>query len=218
MGWFRIVVDTNNFATFFSFGDGAGNDYILQTDADGTTLIAFTPGFAPITGSALPVGQWFHLTFRNQGAGATDMEAFLDGISDIVTTSSAAPTSSLWEIGQDPFDEPLNGNCADVKIWDDALSDAEILAEVNSWTPVRWDSLVGFYPLFTPSDVFELSGDGNNLTANGTLTQADNPPLGPAFSFDLPPVTVEAAAAGGSFHRRPHFNSQPWHRDRWRFD
>lgn len=173
MGWFRIVTDRNDYTAFF----GAGDNRLLGTDSDGTTLL-FYDGAVEFTSTNLTVGTWYHLTLTlSSDASGGAFVAYLNGALSMNGNTSAADSGTTMYVANDAYGEWLNGNVAHVKLWSAALSAAEVQQEMYTVVPARSDNLVGWYPLDTHTDVSDWSGGGSNWTANGTLTTEDNPPV-----------------------------------------
>jgi hypothetical protein len=95
------------------------------------------------------------------------------------TTSSTGftgpNTAASVRIGNDTFPEPFNGRIAGVKIWNAALSAAELELERWTYSPVRTADLWAWYPLDGTSTA-DASGNGHTLTAGGSLTTEAGPP------------------------------------------
>ncbi len=178
MAWVRLVVDTNSFSAIFHYGrnDTTADDeeMWLQTNTDGTTLNLDVPGASIVLGSALTVGTWYHLAVVKSGTAYT---AYLNGTSDITATGNA-PTSARLDVMNDQWVEQLNGRMCAVKIYEAALTQAEILNEMRSYRPKRTANLYGWWPMLSAGDgAVDYSGNGRDWTVGGTLTTEDGPPV-----------------------------------------
>lgn len=69
----------------------------------------------------------------------------------------------------------INGRRWNIKVWDRALSDAELLIESQYKRPMFPSSLNLWIPLDSSSDTNDKSGNGRNPTVSGTLTTQDGP-------------------------------------------
>lgn len=173
MGWFRIVTDRNAVSTLLVAGDRR----ILVTGTNGTTL-RFYDGVSYYSGTDLTVGTWYHLTLTIADDSYGTCIAYVNGVEDINRAFAGATDSgSMMVLGNNGIDQRLDGNIAHVKMWSAVLSVDEIQQEMHSVVPVRTANLDSWYPLDLHSDMVDWSGNGNTLTAYGTLTTEDNPPV-----------------------------------------
>lgn len=178
MAWFKISVDRNTFSSALVLKHATAGGYSIGTDIDGTTHSLFLTG-GNVNGTALTVGTWYHTAFVIDGTSTGNFKGYLNGVLDITT---GATTGSLSEIRLATRvvggSEWLNGCLAAVKIYDAALTAAEINAERFQIAPMRWENLNSFFPLFTAADAAtDYSGYGRNLTVAGTLATEDAPPI-----------------------------------------
>lgn len=181
--WVRLDVDRNTSSSMFTVDDGGSNYWYLGTaSTDGTTLVIDVGGVGAInSGVSLTVGTWYFVAITydgtssgvlyNAAATATSIASTSGTIGDPVTASAST------HIGNDGFDEWLQGTMTGVKVWAAQLTAAEIEAERWSILPRRTVGLTAFYPLTDPSTV-DYSGNGNTLTSGGTPTHTDGPPVG----------------------------------------
>lgn len=188
MAWVLIVVDRNDYSSFFTIGTSISTGFrYLGTDADGTTLL-LDAGYITGTGASLNVGQWYHVAMVEDGAGNTVI-AYLNGVANIgpLTQTAARQTNTLYA-GNNAFSEFLNGRVAYVKAWTAILTESEIQVEMQTIAPRRTANLWGWWPLFpgAAERVVDYSGNGRNWTANGTLNDEDPPPVGWGGAVLLP--------------------------------
>lgn len=188
MGWFRIVVDRNDYGSFIAYGTAAGSYHAVGLDLDGTTLQIYNGGSGG-SGMALTVGTWYHIAMTSDG---TTLRAYVNGVQS-TSIGYRAPGAKFW-IGGDPEGFWFNGNVAGIKIYDAVLSAAEIAAEMHSYRPLRLANINAWYPCFagTSERLRDYSGNGRDWTAGGTLTDEDGPPLtwgGPVIMIPFVPVS-----------------------------
>jgi len=112
---------------------------------------------------------------------------FLDGIQEATAADLGNVSNARLWIGNDKFDEPFDGRVAAVKIWEAALTADELRQERWSYAPRRTANLWACYSIIdlAPGNFgLDMSGNGRDLTANGTLTYEDGPPITWGFGGD----------------------------------
>ncbi|HQW90835.1 MAG TPA: LamG domain-containing protein, partial [Nitrospira sp.] len=176
MAWVYITTDRNDYTVFF----GLGSNELIGTGGDGTTLLHYD-GTMERTGSNLSTGTWFHLAYVSNGdALANGFTVYLNGAADITyTVRSLTSAGTNMYLGNDEYSEWLNGRMAHVKIWNVALTAAEIQQEMYSSRPQRFTNLWSWLPMIESGSGrnSEWSSSGNTWTANGTLADEDGPPV-----------------------------------------
>lgn len=173
--WGKIAVDRNAFSTFVQL---TGSGLHLQTDGGGTdvgvwdeVVAGFTTALVPLT-----VGKWYHLGYSVRGpSGFLYVRAEDSPTPTIHTFTGAARTLTDLHVGDNTFDEWLNGNTFTLKAWTAGLSSDELLAESRQVMPRRWEDLEGFWPFVTASPA-DYSGRGRNLSAGASATTEASPP------------------------------------------
>jgi hypothetical protein len=192
MAWVQIATDRNSYSTFFYTNDTDNEQFVVQTDASGTRLGCYIYDNA-VTGTDLTVGTWYHLAVTWDGSSA---RVYLNGTLDITNTATGSDWTQVW-LGRSTsfWDEPLNGNIAHVKAWNATLSQSEISAERYVINAVRTSNLIGQWP--TPEGANranDTSGNGNNFTLNGTITDYANPLVNGVSVAALGSLTGSSAA------------------------
>jgi len=134
------------------------------------------------SGITLSTSAWCHVAFIGDYhvIGTPFWRTYVNGVAGAtVNTTTASSTGGLW-IGNDSgLVSGFGGRIADVAVWNDWLTPAEIAAlaqgvrpgNIRSASLQRWYSLDG---INSPEP--DLSGFGNNGTLTGT-TNAAGPPL-----------------------------------------
>ena len=130
------------------------------------------------TGVAVSTGTWYHAVCTYNG---TTIEAFIDGASigtKTVTVNTALSSAGEVAIGRLPDPQGgnyyyLNGQVADVRIYDVALSAANVKelyddSKVIIPSGVSQASLIGWWPLTEGAGTLCYDGSGNGRT--GTIT------------------------------------------------
>lgn len=181
--WARRQVDTNAYGNLIELlTSGAGAGISLGLLGNGDTLA--TTNYIVDGGSlgTMANGAWWFaaLTQNGTGAGALIGYGAIATAASLTTASQSGVsfTEATLNIGNNAAGDVFNGDMAYVKIWTAVLTQAELEAERWSAWPCRWTNLHAFYPLFTnASQTIDYSGGALTLTAAGTTTQADNPPV-----------------------------------------
>lgn len=181
-GWAVLDVDRNGYAAICSVEDGLTNAVTTQnlvTDADGTTIRIFSGGDFSAGSFAPGVGVPFFWSMTATSTGANGVTARLRTVSQNTLSSfsrvgiSYTPTHVF--IGNDSYSEWWNGRVWNVKQWNRALTEAELLVESYYARPMFPASLNFWWPLHNASDTADRSGNGRNPTVGGTLTTEDGP-------------------------------------------
>jgi hypothetical protein len=132
-------------------------------------------GVGPLTVSAQT---WYRVaavvsgatvTFYRSAAGAALGSA---SVGDF--TTPASPTT--WHLGDDPYDDWLDGRVAALKVWNAALTAAEVEAELAQYMPRRTANLIRWHP-FLRAETVDYSGSGNALSGGTGTTTEDGPPI-----------------------------------------
>jgi hypothetical protein len=201
MGWFKISVDRNAFSCFYNFGHATNSlaVYTIETLADGTTL-SFYDGDTTTNGSALTVGTWYHIATAVAGTGAGQALTYLNGVLDITAAGDVDPTADKLWVGNDIDVEFLNGCAAAIKIWNVALTGAEVAAEMWQYTPVRITNLNAWHPMLAANVAGLIDDQSTNQrtwTQGGSLASESGPPI-PWRRYKRKASFKSAAAAGAA--------------------
>lgn len=147
-------------AAIFASAQSSGTNEQLQT---------LTPGD----------GLWRHVAVRiTQGPGQLNTQGFVGGVllgANFASTDTADTSASI-ACGSSGLAAPAC-SIAHWRIWEDALSDAEILAESQSLVPVRTANLWADYRFESGALDVDSSGNSRSLTANGTPVFVADPTL-----------------------------------------
>lgn len=190
--WGRIAVDRNDYSNFVSVQVDDSRKVSLTLDSDGTTLRAFDGGLAGPTGIGLTVGTWYAMAAV---VNSTTCDLYAGTSPYSLSTSSGAfgpvaGTVNQMLLGNNAFGFYLDGDLANVKLYNAALSAAEVSAGLIQYVPLRTANLLHWYPLLNVN-LTDFSGNGNSLTAGGTATAfADGPPI----PWTVQPPTQPATA------------------------
>jgi hypothetical protein len=181
--WCKVNVDGDQFHGLAAIGNATLESQILA-DFTSTNARVHCYNGVSVSGAAasLAVGTWFHLGIVQQDpdAAADDLLIYLNGALDITavdTHDDIAPITKLT-FGNNKDSDFLNGCIAAVKVWSGVgLTAAEFAAERWQYAPLRLANLNAWNPLLTHTDLLDYSASGNSLTAGGTLTTEEGPPI-----------------------------------------
>lgn len=157
-------------------------DSVAYVQSTGKTALRVIVGSTPtiVNGSAtITTGAWRHVALVREGT--SSLKLYIDGALDATNTTN----TSSWTLNQPLLafglsagaGNRMEGRLANAKVWTRALSADEIIAEMNMARPVSFSSLWAWYPMWTHIDVADYSGNGRTLTADGSPTTEDNPPV-----------------------------------------
>ena len=146
LAWARLVVDRNTFSCILSL-DAVGTSTYNQlcTDADGTTLKLFDHVSLALTVGTLVPDTWHKVAFSVSGTSASAYFGTqgTPGVSKVTGTIANVTTPDYQGVGSSGYNEWFNGRIAGARVWNAALSDAEVAAEFRSATAVRTANLLG---------------------------------------------------------------------------
>lgn len=197
-GWGAIDVDRNGVTTFWSLdGIFSSSWHSLRTTADGTSLRLNESGTDVLTIASLTVGTIYFLVVTKDAAGnvkayvGTEAGGALSTVTGAVT--NIATYSGDGYVGGNAYGDYLNGRMWGWRLWDVALSDAEVDAEYTAATAARTANLRAQWLLdnaTTPGT--DSSGNGRDLTNAGGSWALEAGPTLPTGSG----ATVSPAAVG----------------------
>jgi len=201
--WAYLSVDLNDFSTILRLHAASGGTTRLTvaTGTSGETPCLFTPGNTGgvISPMALVVGQWRAIGVSTSGTTGTIYVAS----ADLATVQSASGTVSGGATptgftfgGRSSSDatEWFNGRVAYPRLWSATLTQAEMLTEWASTTPVRSSGLWSAYALSGVGDLADVSGNARDLTAGSTaVTTEPGPPIDPVTALPFRSLSVSQA-------------------------
>ena len=154
-------------------------------------------------GSQIPLQTWVHLAFCCSDVAvhtAETTQVYINGVLDInLSTGGNSVTIGFQKISNS-ITEWLDGRVAFGKSWAAQLTQDEILREVVMGRPQRIANIFGFYPFFAGSAkrLIDYSGQGNDWTAYGALTDEPGPPIPWGFYTPVKGETKPKGAMGFS--------------------
>lgn len=179
-GWVKINTNRNTYSTAWDFIDLDEGDYHLtQTSESGTAMSVFSGTSPPTLLANLTVGTWYFVGVSFNGSSTLTGRVRALGAGSFTTISQTmnAPEDPWDEfrIGESHFTgEWLNGALAHVKVWNAALSGAELEAEYQYAYPVRTANLWAHYRFDTASNV-DSSGNGRTLSGGSGASSEASP-------------------------------------------
>lgn len=181
MGWFYITTRVAWGALIWIGGATYGNAYSWSLDATGNSFSLWNVA-ADNTGAATPAtGTWFHGALVCDGTGAGNLRTYVNGVlAQSIAGNASAAAGNIRLLGDIATPSQFfNGRVDNPKVFNVALTAAEILNEMQSIVPSRLANCVGWSPTFPGATerLLDLSGAGVNWTAGGTLTDEDPPPV-----------------------------------------
>src|SRR5690606_23173102 len=193
--WVYLSTDRDDYSTVWSLDNGTGNNIVIQTDGDGTTLGIVSNGSWSSVSLSMSVGQWYWVGVVKNGSTATVYRS--TGTGTVSSTNHSVTgflTADTLRIGQSPWGgEWLNGRMAAVKVWTDALSANEIQAERDYTSPLQTSNLRAWYP-FEVAETTDHSGNGETLSGGASPSTEPGPGI-PFSPVEGAEVTAEIPLA-----------------------
>ena len=159
--------------------DGAGGSGSGISWIHGTTSPRAVVATGVFTG-----GTTYHVALVYDGslAAANRVVIYLDGVAQTLTITGTIPTTivgsadtvTIGAAGDDTLD--LAGTLSHLKVYDEALTQAEVLQEMNAQRVFRTADLYQWSPLDDGTSARDYSGSGNHGTVTGA-TQTAGPPV-----------------------------------------
>ncbi|KKN73413.1 hypothetical protein LCGC14_0401160 [marine sediment metagenome] len=145
-------------------------------------------------------GVWVHICGVSRAADNSDLSVWVDGAETTATPSANTPATAVDRVTVMAYwrnsivqSSSFQGHVAEPAFWDRALSDAEVIALSNGYSPTFFKrGLEHYAPFIRDQDRDLITGDA--FTVAGSPTVADHPPIiypAPKFYIMAPP------AAGG---------------------
>lgn len=177
MGWVYRIGTNFKQEDMFDFGEdliylGVGlNDWLeIKSGAAGGDVV---------------IHDWIHVAMvANFGAGSSHSIGYFNGNISVPDSSSGNVNANKYTIFNAApsveSDSPFDGRMASIKLYHAELTQAEIQQEMWSFMPIRTAGLNTWLPCDDPvaaNNALDRSGNGNDMTVNGTFTVEDGPPI-----------------------------------------
>lgn len=192
---FGTINKDTDFSRYDYFGFNGNTSELCVTRANGAETI----GYSGVNES---LNTYHHYALVSSG---NDLKLYRDatliGTATRALTGATSPTRIEFGGFSTSNYSAANIDIAYIRVYDAALSDAEIAVERNSATPVRTTNLWSNWRLENSTDLADTSGNNRNLSSSGTLTNATDPTL--VLSVSLPllsnaPVLYPQIISAGS--------------------
>ncbi|MEQ9306096.1 MAG: BspA family leucine-rich repeat surface protein, partial [Marinoscillum sp.] len=186
--WVKSEADVvSDDQTLFAINTGSGGNVALfKIDNDGENLELFDGSDNQSASFDMGDEQWHYVGYTYD-ATTTETVIYVDGIeNDRFTDNQTTVSDSQYSLGQE-FDnandsDHMNGDMAEISIWNEVLTGAEIQvamnAKINNGHP-GYANLVGYYSVFGECDddvalLKDHSGKGNDGVFQNDFTQDFN--------------------------------------------
>lgn len=175
-GWLKIVSDINaGTAIFERYGNAAGTIWQgIYIDSTGTAVRVNNSAGSASASTEVGVGVWVHVAYVRSGATHT---IFLNGVSVGTSTGTpAADVTTSFALGGNGVTNTGDLEFSEWRIWEAALSAAELTAERFSAAPVRTSGLWADYQFAPDALTTDSSGNARTLRTNGTVENGASEP------------------------------------------
>lgn len=183
MCWAYPVSNPAAQITLFSVANNGSNLDRLRSNSGGTSwssqsIVGGTS--VNTTGASVSYGSWQHWAMVRRDA--SNLDTYLNGTLDATSNQSVSGRAAAAQLdigNSNGASTYFNGRVFAIKIWDVALTAAEIAQEMNTVAPRKLANLWGWYPTRPGSGerAKDYSGNGRDFTEGGTLTDEDPPPI-----------------------------------------
>ncbi len=181
--WYKPV-DRTNTGTLLRLIDTFGGVHSINIDTGGTLKLYDTFGFSTSV-RTLTNGTWYFIATTVDASLNRTVWCAAEGETTLGSVTYAGYTAdmpwvSLQICGDPEFGDGIDGAACLVRVWNRELSEAELLAEMASATPVSATNLIGSYPLASVATKLTASV-GTALTepvAGGAWTDEVGPNFG----------------------------------------
>ena len=191
------------FSVNINSGDGTSGYDVLATTENGDYLSVGSQAgeTTDAGGTQFTHGTWVHVAMVRPDT--SNLLGYLNGTLRITGSTSgtggrAASGSMVVGHFHTTYSQ-LGGRTFALKMWQEALSAAQIAQEMQTILPRHFSSLWGWWPMLPGSGerVKDYSGSGRDWTENGTLSDADHPPMSWGAASLISGIFVEEEEPGG---------------------
>ena len=217
--WVKLDTTTAD-ARFVGKGGNSDTTQSLICTVDGTTnqlRIIISQGLnkrwvADTPTDTLSTGVWTHVAMVWSGgnSGAIYKDAVSQTLSNILaeTPLSINNTARLFRIGADEDTAGVDGDMAEVGIWNRALTVGEVTSIMRAGPMRHASGLIFYVPILGASPEPDYGGSVLSGTVTGT-TIVDHPPVAPMFGVDFGWAGAFTVAAAANPTYQPWYHRAP---------
>ncbi|OQX75930.1 MAG: hypothetical protein B6D61_09585, partial [Bacteroidetes bacterium 4484_249] len=186
--WANWSAITSN-STYMEIGYW-GNSILIRQNNSSSFYLYFWGSSYGYTFSPT-IGEWFHLTVRRQSG---QLEVFINEtqLGSSIASTHNIQISNVVRIGSSVHagGQYFNGNMDEVRIWNVARTDEEIQSSMNYNLSGNESGLIGYWNFNHDNPWEDLSGNGNDGTANGDVSTLES--TAPITAPDLMTFDIES--------------------------
>ena len=183
MAWAYPVSNPAAQITLFSVAADGSNLDRLRSNSGGTTWSAqsiIAGSSVNTNGSSVSYASWQHWALVRRDA--SNLDTYLNGTLDATSAQSVSGRTAAAQLdlgNTNAASAYFNGRVFAIKIWNAALSAAEIQQEMRTIRPIRLANLWAWVPGRPGAGerAKDYSGNGRSMTEGGTLTDEDAGPI-----------------------------------------
>jgi hypothetical protein len=175
--WVKLMGDMDFYSWVMCSDDASANYVQFGTTANGTQLYLSSNSGGGGSAFNFTIGTWTFIAAAMDKSGTAPWLYHCEapgtslggGAADYIYTLPAGfLDTNTYYIGNGGFNNPINASIAAVKVWNAALSQAELEAELLKYSPVRTANLWSSYTFRNGPQTNDESGNGRTLTMTGT--------------------------------------------------
>jgi hypothetical protein len=164
-----IWVNSTSTGLFFFLGNSTvsgslNTSFYISVETGGNVRVGNFGTDLFTSSASINDGSWHHVAFTSNG---TTSKLYIDGSESNTTSHTWAISASLMELGRGTSNYYFNGSIDQVRIYDSALSAANVTTLYNE---IECPPLTTFYTSLNPSDAVNGSLSSGNLRFTSTTT------------------------------------------------
>lgn len=181
MCWLRLNTSPSGSTSIFIPSDGTISFYDNFAFDPGARRLNIGHQNGNLSGpTVLALNTWYHVAATRSAPNS--VRACLNGVQEVIFTNDpgARTNPTIQEVSQ-LLGAPrhIPGRMSAIKLWDAALTDAEIAQEMMHTRPVRFENLNSWYPTFVGATYRnrDFSGNNRHWTEAVGVSEEDGPPI-----------------------------------------
>jgi hypothetical protein len=188
-----------------SFDDGSGDWCQIARNLTGLDLWHYRNGTDEEI-LTMTVGTWYFVALT-ENSGSYAIYALEEGetsFSTVITGTGGTGTYTAFRIGGSLWNEDWDNELAYGRVWEAELSQAELLDEALSATPVRTSNIYSAPDMDSTSDAGQDTSAANNdwTEVGEPYTVVDGPDFGPAPGAGMPWIHARTRIMRGDAYLR----------------